>query len=282
MNLSLNKLFTNKRGKKGIDGVVFASGGKDSCYALKVVSEHVRDPSRIIAITMDNGFLSEGARNNIQNISKRFGTQQKFWGIDKKILFSFYRKLTRAGPDNPRSVCVGCNVLSGRMEQEALHKYQPAFVVTGNNSIEYDLFKKWLRRSEIEETGSGNEEFEFRHGFWAYNERILTEIVTVESPEYNALSIPEPKIDDEIAQCERVNVFDYVPYNQKEIFETLKKLGWRHPGDVVGTETDCRFTQAITHAYIVKYSKMGYKKFVEKLVRKDRLDAQTGQRAIEG
>ena len=69
----LKTLLKSKKGKCNFDVVVFCSGGKDSSYALSVVAENISNPAKILAVTMDNGFLSETAKRNIEFIVHTLG-----------------------------------------------------------------------------------------------------------------------------------------------------------------------------------------------------------------
>lgn len=272
----LSKIMSSKEGRI----IVFCSGGKDSSYALYLVSRNA-DPSRVLAVTMDNGFLSDGARANIERLKNALGTSHEYWPIDPKIVFSFYRKLTECGNGSPRAVCVGCNILSELMEYEAICRHNPAFTVTGNTSSEYSLFQGWLDGAGIKGTGSGDSGFEYRHGMWQYNRRILKEVLPEGSPEYQTLAIPEPRMDDAVAKARRIGVFDYFEYDTARIYATLEAYGWRHPPDVVGTETDCTYTQAITFAYIKENSEAAYLDLLDRLAAAGDLDKADAKKAKE-
>jgi amino acid adenylation domain-containing protein len=63
------------RRRGAYDCVMLLSGGKDSTYALCRLAELT---PRILGATLDNGFLSEGAKENIREVCARLGIEHRF------------------------------------------------------------------------------------------------------------------------------------------------------------------------------------------------------------
>jgi len=64
-------LIMEYKGIEKYDVLMCYSGGKDSTYTLKVIKEEYR--LNILAITFDNGFLSDQAVKNIHTIVENLG-----------------------------------------------------------------------------------------------------------------------------------------------------------------------------------------------------------------
>ena len=47
------------------------SGGKDSTYTLQVLKQHYG--LRVLALTLDNGFVSDSAFSNMRNVTDKLG-----------------------------------------------------------------------------------------------------------------------------------------------------------------------------------------------------------------
>lgn len=89
----LEKLFTERidkiRGKYTYDVAVGISGGKDSIYVLyELINKY---HLHVKAFTMNNGFLNDEAKKNIDKIVKEFGIEHEYIEFDKEILKKFYR-----------------------------------------------------------------------------------------------------------------------------------------------------------------------------------------------
>ena len=57
------------------DAIVLTSGGKDSIYALARLADM---GPRLLALTLDNGYLSEGAKENIRRVTKALGVDHRY------------------------------------------------------------------------------------------------------------------------------------------------------------------------------------------------------------
>lgn len=89
----LEKLFLDRinriKGKHEYDAAVGISGGKDSCYVLyKLIHEY---GLKVKAFTMNNGFLTDEAKANIDKLVKEFGVEHEYIEYDKEQLRRFYR-----------------------------------------------------------------------------------------------------------------------------------------------------------------------------------------------
>ena len=89
----LETLFTERiekiKGKHRYDAAVGISGGKDSVFVLYELKE--KYDLNIKAFTMNNGFLSDEARHNIDKIVKEFDVEHEYIDFDKELLQRFYR-----------------------------------------------------------------------------------------------------------------------------------------------------------------------------------------------
>jgi hypothetical protein len=94
------------------------SGGKDSAYVLyRLVSDY---GLRVLAVTYDNGFLTEYARANIRSIVQSTGVKHFFYRPNPQALQAFYRAALRRAGDPCLACSVGGYALSikGCLEKE--------------------------------------------------------------------------------------------------------------------------------------------------------------------
>ena len=75
--------------KRPYDCLVPLSGGKDSTYSLYVCSKVYG--MRCLAVTFNNGFLSEYARSNIERALKATGSDHLVYSVDRGELMKLYR-----------------------------------------------------------------------------------------------------------------------------------------------------------------------------------------------
>ena len=79
----------NIRGKQQYDCLLLFSGGKDSAYLLKVLIE--RYGLKVLPLTVDNGLLSDAAKENIQDIVKKRGLEHIFLKPGKNFFKKIYK-----------------------------------------------------------------------------------------------------------------------------------------------------------------------------------------------
>ncbi|NPU84685.1 MAG: hypothetical protein HPY65_09375 [Syntrophaceae bacterium] len=71
------------------DVLVPISGGKDSIYVLYLCKK--RFNLKCLAVTWDNGFLTDHARVNIKNACDVLGVDHLYYGLSKPLLMKLYR-----------------------------------------------------------------------------------------------------------------------------------------------------------------------------------------------
>lgn len=87
---ALERLFHDcRRKKRPYDVLVPLSGGKDSTYVLYLCRK--RFNLKCLAVTWDNAFLTEHARDNIRNAVDLLGVDHIYYRINKRLLMQLYR-----------------------------------------------------------------------------------------------------------------------------------------------------------------------------------------------
>jgi len=88
--IKLEKILDNAKKKKQIyDVLVPLSGGKDSTYVLYLCRK--RYNLKCLAVTWENGFLTDHARLNISNACTKLGVDHVYYGLNKPLLMKLYR-----------------------------------------------------------------------------------------------------------------------------------------------------------------------------------------------
>jgi tRNA(Ile)-lysidine synthase TilS/MesJ len=84
-----------KKLKRPYDVLVPLSGGKDSTYALYLCSKVYA--LKVLAVTLDNGYLTQPARNNISNALKCCSADHIYYTLNRENsdeLFSIFTRKT--------------------------------------------------------------------------------------------------------------------------------------------------------------------------------------------
>ena len=222
---ALKKTLDRARKKKRIyDVVVPLSGGKDSTYALYLCRR--RFDLKCLAVTFDNGFLSEYARENARNACDILGADHMYYGLNRQVLMYLYRFFfLKTGFFCP--VCM-------RGIQVAISRAQIAFDVP----------------LAIRGTSRRTEEHVAPEFFLPGNPSFL-ENVLEGSPLQERSSVLLHPVGFASSPPE-IELPAYVEWDHKEIYKTIAgELGWKaHTADA--EHSDCRVHNIVSY---IRYSK---------------------------
>jgi hypothetical protein len=242
-------LLAAKRLKRPYDCLVPLSGGKDSTYALFLCSKHYK--LRCLAVTFDNGYLSNRARINISNAMKATNADHVFYQIGKENATQLYATFLR----KTGSLCNACmRGISYSIRTTATAFRIPLIVMGSGRRVQYVSQIKDLDGLEQSTAtffrnvlhGEPVEPF-FRH--FARNE-YRSALVKIFGRLCHMLKIKRTGIMRLLPQY--VDMYDYVYKPFPEIVEILKKeMGWLdHEGTV--EHMDCYLHSLPFYGYTVR------------------------------
>ncbi len=204
------------------DCIVLLSGGKDSTYMLARLADM---GLRVLAFTLDNGYISDQAKANIRRVVDALGVDH-VWGSTPAMDEIFVDSLQRHA-----NVCHGCFKTIYTLSMGIARERRIPFIVTG------------LSRGQFFET--------------RLTPDLFTELtVSVEGIDANVLETRKAyhRIDDAVRRCLDVSVFDddqvfddvrfvdfyrYCDVELEELYEYLdRRVPWARPTDT-GRSTNC-------------------------------------------
>lgn len=103
-----------KGGQHAYDVLMAYSGGRDSTYTMGLLRNKYR--LRVLAVTLDNGFLSPAAVTNVRNVTENLGVDHVYfkprWDLMKKIFTAaadreLYPKKTVERASTMCTLCIG-------------------------------------------------------------------------------------------------------------------------------------------------------------------------------
>ncbi len=223
----LRKILISQRGKSpNYDCISLLSGGKDSTYIL---AQLINMGLRVLAFTLDNGYISDQAKANIDRIVTKLNVDH-IYGTTEYMNKIFVDSLHRH-----QNVCNGCfKTIYTLSTQIALEKQIP-FVVTG------------LSRGQFFETRLTEELF--------WDENI--DVKTIDDTILEARKLYHQE-EDAVKELLDVSIFDYEDtfnkvqfidfyrYSDVSLEQMLKflkeKVDWVRPTDT-GRSTNCLINQ---------------------------------------
>jgi amino acid adenylation domain-containing protein len=243
------------RSRGDYDCLMLLSGGKDSTYAL---SRLIDMGARVMAFTLDNGFLSDGAKANIRRVTSQLGVVHVF-GVTSAMNAIFVDSLERHS-----NVCNGCFKTVYTLGARFARDHGIPLVITG------------LSRGQFFETRLTEELFMDDTTDPARIDRIILEARKAYHRTDDAVARLLDTSDfhgDEI--FEEVRFLDFYRYCDVQLDEMLaylaERVPWIRPADT-GRSTNCLINQAGIfvhiqqrgyHNYAFPYSwdvRMGHKR----------------------
>ena len=204
------------------DAIMLLSGGKDSTYAAYRLAELTGD---VLALTLDNGYLSEQAIANIQRVVSDLGWDHRFMKTEAMNQI-FVDSLKRHS-----NVCQGCfKTVYTLALREARAEGVPA-IVTGLSRGQFfetrltpELFQQASpSRGELEEMV-----LEARRRYHAEDDAVSHHLAT-----------EDIRDGDLLDRVEFIDLYRYIDVPVSEIYRYLgENSAWKRPDDT-GRSTNC-------------------------------------------
>jgi N-acetyl sugar amidotransferase len=195
---------------KEYDAITGISGGVDSTYLVLKAKEL---GLRLLVVHFDNGWNSELAVKNIENIVNKLGfdlyTYVVNWDEFKDLQLA-YLKASVVDIEIPTDYAIFTTLYKLAI------KYNIKYVLNGNNIVtEAILPKHWI----------------YHKGDYVNVKAIHKAYGTVPLKTYPLLEMAQKKYYLEVKGIQSVTPLNYMEYNKKEVKETIKnELGWRDYG----------------------------------------------------
>jgi tRNA(Ile)-lysidine synthase TilS/MesJ len=253
------------------DVVVAYSGGKDSTYALKLLRE--RYQLNCLAVTIDNGFLSECTYENCRTIADRLSVDHVFF----KPAFDFMRRLyqlsvtrelhVKAAIKRASAICNSCiNLVNVHMINVALQNgvsivaggYLSGQLPRGKAYVEFDRnFMARMRENDL-----------------AKYERHLGAVAR----NYFSLHAGNAGDDHRIYIVNPLVAFDY---DEAQIVREITALGWKRPKDTGLNSTNCMLNDVGIAIHQRRHGFHPYEPELAQLVREGRMTRSEALRKVE-
>lgn len=226
-----------KAKKRAFDVLVPLSGGKDSMYVLYLAVRKLG--LRPLAFTLDNGYLTSCARDNIDRACGILGVEHIYYCMDPALM----RKLFRTFLEKTGYFCSICMRAIGMATELVAELYDIPLVLGGSaSSVELptspemfqsgapEFVRNVLKDEPIAQEagrllydGSLKRRLGYRLFWWGSQRRVRV--------------------------CAWINLPDYMEWNYAAMYRTIKEeLGWKSPAGAEEEHIDCAIHKA--SAYI--------------------------------
>jgi hypothetical protein len=246
--------FDKFRGKYQYDAVVGLSGGKDSTYVLcqMVKKYHLN----VIAVTFDNGFLTDYARESIADTVAKLGVDHQYY----KPNWENHRKLYKYTTEKMGSPCTACALAGYFLAIKACSENRIPFFVHGRTPFQMyrnlhekstDVFLMLSKLNLVEHSFEGLARV--YRSVNDYAKQIVMNMAETEDEGKRVVDeffIDSAKLTDEFTP-EFLGYFLFEEYDEDKIKNYLEEnLAWKRPsGDDLLGHYDCALHDAAGYLY---------------------------------
>lgn len=260
------KLLEEKKDKSSYDVIMAYSGGKDSTYTMMLLAQRYK--LRILAWTLDNGFLSPQAMINITKMTDAAGATGMIVRPPFSIMKSAFKKAAEEDFYSPKtldrasSICTTCiGVVKSMVLRTAIEMNIP-LVAYGWSPGQAPI------SSAIMQTGARMQVF---------TNRSVRDPLISREPDMAQFFLTE---DDLKSDKERwpVNIHPlaFFDYNEDYIIEEISKLGWQKPDDTDSNSTNCLLNSLANHIHKKKFGFHPYAWEIAGIVRSGSMPREEG------
>ncbi len=270
-------LDTSRRTATDYDCIALLSGGKDSTYMLCWL---VDMGYRVLAFTLDNGFISDQAKANISRVVAALGVDHEF-GSTPAMNAIFVDSLERHA-----NVCQGCFKTIYTLALELARRRGIPIVVTGlsrGQFFETRLTEELFTDPELEMEDVDSFVLEARKAYHRVDDAVRRHL--------DVGLFDDDRIFDEV---HFIDFYRYVAVDLDELMRYLnERVPWVRPSDT-GRSTNCRINDVGIwvhkhergfHNYALPYSwdvRMGHKTRAAALAElNDEIDPREVERILE-
>lgn len=258
------------RGKGEYQCVLAYSGGKDSSYTLWLLRHHYG--LRVLAVTIDNGFVSPQAFVNIRNIVEAVNADSLVVKPRLDLLCSVFAGVIEDNPFPPKalerasSCCNACiGLVKNVVMRIAIDKEIPimAFGWTpGQAPISAAFFR--MNASMMRQM----------------HDTRTAPLLALAGDDLDPYILNERHFENAGGFPYNVNPMGFHDYTEHQIVEKIVELGWRAPDDTDGNSSNCLLNALANRLHLKEYGFHPYAWEVGGLVRAGVVTREEGLESI--
>ena len=253
------------RGTGSHDVLVCYSGGKDSTQTVSVLRKDYG--LNVLAVSIDNGFVSEQARKNIRNVVEQLGVDHMFLKPRHDVMAGIFRRCAVDDVFAPKalekasSICTACmgvvkySTLRLAMEQGIpliAYGWSPGQAPVSSSIIRNNArMVQYMQRS------------------------VYDPLYRIAGDDIRPYFLEERHFRGDLQFPVYVHPLAFLDYNEDAIYENIRKLGWEPPRDVDANSTNCLLNSLGNAVHRERLGFHPYAWELANLVREGYLDRET-------
>jgi hypothetical protein len=266
-----DEMFNARRRSGSYDCLMAYSGGKDSTYTLVVLKE--RYNASVLALTVDNGFVSPAALANIRNVVESLGIDHIIYKPRFDLLRALFRHATesdiytRKTLERASTICTTCmglvKFIALRMAVESGIPFITYGWSPGQAPVEASIFQN--NPSMVR----------------SMQKVLLEPMRAVAGPDIEHYFLT----DEHLAMADRfphnISPLAFFDYDEEAIVKRIGELGWKKPDDTDPNSTNCLLNAFANKVHRDRLQFNPYSFELAKLVREGYMDRDEAIERLE-
>jgi hypothetical protein len=261
---------SDRTGQRAYDVLMAYSGGKDSSYTMSLLKNKYK--LRVLAMSLDNGFVSPAAITNIKNVTDSLGIDFVFfkprWDLLKKVFTAaaeqeLYSKKTL---ERASTICTSCiGLVKSLCLKMAVEQDIPMIAFgwsPGQAPVEASIMKNNPSLVRMAQ------------------QAILGPLRKVAGGEIDAYFLQERHYSNQELFPYNVHPMAWEFYNEEMIIQDIKKFGWTAPADTDSNSSNCLLNAYANDLHVNRYHFHPYVWEIANMVREGVMTREEGYKKI--
>ena len=247
-----DSLVSEHKSQSSYDALMCYSGGKDSTYTLSVLRESYG--LSILAVTFDNGFVSNQASQNIHNVVERLGVDHIFFKPSFPVLARIFRTCATRDIFPPKTlerastICTACMaIVKSSALRLALEKDIP-FVAFGWSPGQAPITSSIMRNNP--------------DMVRMMQKTLFDPLYKIAGDDLRPYFLEEKHFSGDYRFPYNIHPLAFLDYSEDDIYRHISRFGWKAPEDVDANSTNCLLN---SFANVVHVDRFGYHPYASEL-----------------
>ncbi len=248
------------------------SGGKDSTYTIGLLK--LKYGLRVLALTFDNGFISDTASSNIKKVTEHLGIDHIIfkpkWGILKKVFSAAieHELYSKKSLERASTICTSCiGLVKSVCLKTSIEQNIPMIGYgwsPGQAPLQSAIMKNNPALSRMSQ------------------QAILKPLREVAGEDIEVYFLQERHYSSPDKFPYNIHPMAWEFYNEEMILNEIKQYGWEAPSDTDSNSTNCLLNAYANDVHLRRYKFHPYVWEIANMVREGVMTREDGYRKIYG
>ena len=259
-------LVKKHKGKSSYDVLMCYSGGKDSTWTLSILKEEY--DLRVLAMTLDNGFISNQASRNIRNVVENLGIDHVLFKPRFDMLTKVFRECAQNDIYPPKTlerastICTSCMAIVKFSALRLVLEKSIPFIAFGWSPGQAPVASSVMKNNPSMVKMTQKALFEPLH--------------QIAGEDIRPYFLEEKHFGEHYHFPYNVHPLAFLDYSEEYIYQNISSLGWEAPKDVDANSTNCLLNSFANVVHTERFGFHPYAFELANLVREGYLNRSDG------